>query len=338
MPRGPRIDAAGVLHHVWARGVERKPIFREDADRNFFLSRLETACELSDTRIYAWCLIPNHFHLAIRTGELPLSRLMRSLLTSFAMYFNRRYKRSGHLFQNRYKSTIIDEERYFIALVRYIHLNPVRARLVDSIDSLSDYLWSGHAVLMGKTKIDFQDVDAVLGRFGKRAGAARKALVEFMKMDEAKKEVKTFEGGGLRRSAGGLKKLREMRKDPKWASDDRILGSSSFVESILKETEKKTKLLLSPEERWKAFDGLMSRLCQEFEVTATELLSGSKRRPVSELRQLLSYGGCRALGLSAAEVGRALNVSGQSILRAAEKAEETWDSLDWLTDGLFDKV
>ena len=260
---------------------------------------------------------------------------MSSLLTSYVMYFNHRHKRAGHLFQNRYKATIIDEERYFLALVRYIHLNAVRARLVESIDTLTTYPWSGHAVLMGKSKFEFQDVDAVLRRFGKRAGTARKALQEFMKMDEAKKEVRTFEGGGLRRSAGGLKKLREMQKDPKWAYDERILGSSSFVESILKQTEQATSLL-SPEKKRKAFDDLVKRLCKDFDVQKAELLSGSKRRKVSEVRQLLSYGGCRVLGLPAAEVGRALNVSGQSILKAADKAEEAWDGLEWLTEGLVD--
>jgi putative transposase len=335
MPRGPRIDAAGAFHHVWSRGIERKLVFRDDRDRRFFLDRLEKACEMNGARVYAWCLIPNHFHLAIRTGERPLSKCMSSLLTSYVMYFNHRHNRAGHLFQNRYKATIVEEERYFLALVRYIHLNPVRARLVETIDALATYSWSGHSALMGKTKPEFQDVDAVLRHFGNRVGTARKALQEFMKMDVAKKEVKTFEGGGLLRSAGGLKKLRELRDNYKWAHDERILGSSSFVESLLKKTEQAT-ILQSPEKRRKAFDELLKRLCEDFGVKKAELLSGSRRRKVSEVRQLLSYGGCRALGLPAAEVGRILNVSGQSILKSAEKAGETWDNLEWLTDGLVE--
>ena len=134
MPRGSRIDAPGVLQHVMVRGIDRRRIFLNDGDREEFLSRLEGACERTGARLYAWCLMSNHLHLAMRTGEL--AKTMRSVLTGYAMYFNRRNRRHGHLFQNRYKSIIVDDEQYFAALARYIHLNPVRVRLVESVDAL----------------------------------------------------------------------------------------------------------------------------------------------------------------------------------------------------------
>ncbi len=333
MPRGARIDAAGVLHHVWARGIERRRIFLHDGDREDFIERLEKTCEKNGARIYAWCLMPNHFHLAIRTGEQPLAKTMRGVLTGYAMYFNRQHRRHGHLFQNRYKSTVVDEEQYFLALVRYIHLNPVRARMVEAVDSLQTYPWTGHSVLMGKKKYAIQDIDAVLRRFGSRAGAARKGLAEFMQMNEAKNETKTFEGGGLRRSAGGVKKLLEFGQNEKWAYDERILGDSSFVELVLKVSEKqKPHHVLSPGERWVAFDKVSQRLCEKFEVGRSELYGGSRRRAVSEVRQLLSYAGCYNLGLSAAEVGRTLGVSRQGISKNVAKAVEVWEELDWLIE------
>ena len=130
MPRGPRLDAPGVLHHVMARGLEHQQIFRDDHDRDDFVRRLAALVEAETLTVYAWVLIPNHFHMLIRTGQHPFSRSMRSLLTGYAGAFNRRHRRSGHLFQNRFKSIVCEEEAYFLELVRYLHLNPLRARLV----------------------------------------------------------------------------------------------------------------------------------------------------------------------------------------------------------------
>ena len=139
MPRTARLDASGILHHVRARGIERRKIFLNDFDREDFIRRLEAACADGAATIYAWCLMPNHFHLAIRTGSQPLARTMRRMLTGYATSFNRRNNRAGHLFQNRYKSTVVDDERYFLGLVRYIHLNPIRARIVEELDGLKLY-------------------------------------------------------------------------------------------------------------------------------------------------------------------------------------------------------
>ena len=228
---------------------------------------------------------------------------------------------------------MVDDEQYFLALVRYIHLNPVRARLVESVDTLSVFPWSGHAVLMGQRKYASQDVDSVLRRFASKAGTGRKALVEFMKMDEAQKEKKTFEGGGLRRSAGGTKKLLAAGGKERWAHDDRILGSSSFVTAVLKETENaRPSLHLSDEKKSAAFERASAQLRERFDVTSSELLGGSRRRPVSEVRQLLCYTGCRHLGMSAPEVGLSLSISKQAVLKSVTKAEEVWEDLSWLAE------
>jgi len=110
MPRKSRIDAPGELHHVIVRGIERKKIFKDDTDRDKFLERLELIFADTGTVCLAWSLIPNHFHLLLRTGSVPISTVMRRLLTGYALYFNRRYRRSGHLFQNRYKSILCQED------------------------------------------------------------------------------------------------------------------------------------------------------------------------------------------------------------------------------------
>ena len=116
--------------------------------------------------VYAWALMPNHAHLLIRTGVEPLSRVMRRILTGYAVSFNRRHKRTGHLFQNRFKSILVEEEPYFLQLIRYIHLNPLRSSLVASLDELDAYPWSGHPVLLGRRECAFQECRYVLARFG----------------------------------------------------------------------------------------------------------------------------------------------------------------------------
>ena len=148
MPRKSRIDAPGALHHIIARGIDRKEIFKDDKDRNNFLERLGDILAETQTSCFAWALIPNHFHLLLKTGASPISMVMRRLLTGYAVSFNSRHGRYGHLFQNRYKSIVCQEDPYLLELVRYIHLNPLRAGLVNDLRSLDTYRYSGHAVIL----------------------------------------------------------------------------------------------------------------------------------------------------------------------------------------------
>lgn len=148
MPRQARIDAPGALHHIIVRGIERRKIFRSDYDRQNFLERLSELILETRTYCFAWALIPNHFHLLLRTGATPIADLMRRLLTGYAGWFNKKYKRHGQLFQNRYKSFLCQEDVYLKELVRYIHLNPLRAGIVAAMKELDKHPWCGHSVLM----------------------------------------------------------------------------------------------------------------------------------------------------------------------------------------------
>ncbi len=140
MPRKARIDAAGALHHIIVRGIEGRKVFRDDADRENFLDRLADLIPKTRTRCFAWALLPNHAHLLLQTGLLPIASLMRRLLTGYAVSFNLKYRRHGHLFQNRYKSILCQEDAYLKELVRYIHLNPLRAGLVARLMPWTDTL------------------------------------------------------------------------------------------------------------------------------------------------------------------------------------------------------
>jgi len=155
MPRLARLDAPGVLHHVMGRGIERRKIFLNKKDQKDFIDRLAELAVNGSMSIYAWALLPNHFHLLCKTKNRPLSSSMRKLLTGYVVNFNRRHKRHGHLFQNRYKSIICQEDAYLMELVRYIHLNLIRSGLIKDIKGLNRCPFSGHSVLMGYVKRDW---------------------------------------------------------------------------------------------------------------------------------------------------------------------------------------
>ena len=139
MPRLARLDAPGVIHHVMIRGIERRKIFRNNKDRNDMMDRLTDLLPATNTTCYAWAFLSNHAHFLFRSGDTGLSTLMRRLLTGYVVNFNRRYRRHGQLFQNRYKSIICQEDIYLRELVRYIHLNPLRSKVVSNIIGLNRY-------------------------------------------------------------------------------------------------------------------------------------------------------------------------------------------------------
>ena len=178
--RNARIDIPGLLQHVIVRGIERRDIFLDDDDRHLFLDRLAKLLLETGTDCLAWALMSNHFHLLLRPRQTRLASFMRRLLTGYAVVFNLRHQRSGHLFQNRYKSIVCQEDLYLLELVRYIHLNPLRVGLVKSVEELETYPWSGHHVIMGKGNLDGQKPDEILSLFGRNRASARRAYREFV--------------------------------------------------------------------------------------------------------------------------------------------------------------
>ncbi len=189
--------------HIIVRGIERRKIFLDEIDRTNFIERLEKILTETETRCYAWALMSNHFHLLLRTGVHPIATVMRRLLTGHAMHFNRYHRRSGRLFQNRYKSILCQEDAYLMELVRYIHLNPLRAHLVADLKMLDKYAYSGHSILMSKREMDWFDKAYVLKFFGAKASAARRNYRRFVEQGVDEGRRPELIGGGLLRSAGG---------------------------------------------------------------------------------------------------------------------------------------
>ena len=234
MPRQPRIDFAGQLYHVIARGIERRKIFRDETDYGSFLTRLEDCLNKTGSKCLAYSLLGNHFHLLILRGERPLAEMMRRLMTGYAVRFNLRHRRAGHLFQNRYKAILCEFEAYLLELVAYIHLNPLRTGRVEDLVRLRKYRWCGHGAIMGEWEAPFLSQEDILARFGKHLRTARRKYESFIRERVGKYKRGELSGGGLKRSRGGLGVRDHLKGEEKESWDERILGGGDFVDSVLR--------------------------------------------------------------------------------------------------------
>jgi len=319
MPRGPRLDAPGVLHHVMARGIERRKIFIEEGDYQDFIERLGKILGEGEGVCYAWSLMPNHFHLLLRTGSGTLVRVMQRLMTGYAVSFNFRHHRAGHLFQNRYKSVVCEEEPYLLELVRYIHLNPLRAKLVAGMDGLDNYPWSGHAVLLGKRKAEWQEVDDVLGRFRDKMGLAHSKYRRFVEEGVDQGRRPELQGGGLIRSLGGWEEaLKIRRREDRVLSDTRILGDGDFVSRVLKEAE------AGRLEKPIGFSDLVNQVSMVMGVGADRVRGAGKSREVSRMRAVAVYLAIEKLKIRGVEVAKELGLGQSAVSRMVLRGKEIY--------------
>jgi len=323
MPRKARIDAPGALHHVIVRGIERGKIFRSDYDRKNFLNRLGKLIPETQTDCFAWALIPNHVHLLLRTGLVPISVLMRRLLTGYAVWFNKKYRRHGQLFQNRYKSILCQEDPYLKELVRYIHLNPLRAGLVEDMKKLDKHPWCGHSVLMNKTKQAWQNVDYVYGLFSEKKRMARTRYRVYVEKGIVDGKRPDLTGGGLLRSTGGWTVLKGLRKvGIRVKGDERILGDSDFVENVLKSAEEELEQKYDLKARGYDFDRVAQRVAEVMEIETEQVTAFGKSPQTVKARSLLCFWAHRKLGMTTIEIGRRLNISQSAVSRSSMRGQQ----------------
>jgi len=312
MPRQPRLDITHVLHHVIVRGIEKRDIFSDDADKERFVSRLSTLLTKGSTKCFAWSLMSNHIHLLLMPTAVSLSETMRRLLTGYAVYFNRKYQRSGHLFQNRYKSILCEEEPYFLELVRYIHLNPLRACLVKDLDELDRYPWCGHAVLAGNRTMEGQETSDVLTRFGKGKARALRAYRQFIADGISAGRRDDLVGGGLKRSLLGREEGKEFA-----AYDERILGSGDFVEALTRGAGT-CKQRRSPG----SLSDLLHKVCEITGVDASKIDRPGRERAVASARAIFCCLAVRDYGYSGKEAGTATGLGSAGVSIAVRRGEE----------------
>jgi len=356
MPRQARLDAPGILQHVMARGIERRKIFKDDNDRSSFLERLALILEKTQTQCYAWALIPNHFHLLLRTGPFPLSTVMRRLMTGYAVTFNHRHRRAGHLFQNRYKSVVCEEDPYLLELIRYIHLNPLRAKLVGDLKALDKYPWAGHSAILGRRKnplilpitkdsnkasdevnskseirnpkseisLAHKTTMDVLLHFADKINIARRRYRQFVKNGIEQGRRPELQGGGLVRSAGGNKVgLLGRKKEEREKGDERILGSGDFVVQALKAVNELHERSI----RHRIFlDELIKRVSKDRKIDTKDLISSKRNQKISKTRAIISYLAAIELRYSGAKIASALRLSEKSVSRCVERGKKLLDN------------
>lgn len=308
MPRSARLDIPGVLQHVIFRGVERRDIFLNDTDRLSFLDRFSTLLTQTGTECLAWSLMTNHAHLLLRPTQSTLGHFMRRLLTGHAVSFNLRHRRSGHLFQNRYKSILCEDDPYLLELVRYIHLNPLRAGLVKDLDELDVYRWSGHAVLMGRRKMDGQNLTEVLAYFGKQTRPAQEKYRLFVADGIPLGKRDELVGGGLKRA------LKLTGDEVITAYDERILGGADFVEELRQE-----KGLAAKIETFLPLPELIKRVADFVGVEPKELSQRGRKPLVVDTKSIICFLAARKIGYSGEVVAKALGLTRSGVCRSASR-------------------
>jgi putative transposase len=284
MPRKPRIHYPGALYHAFSRGNNRNRIFLSDADYRHFLSLLQKVKSSLPYRIYAYALMPNHFHLLIEADEAPLAQIMQKTLTAYAKYFNHMHKHKGHVFQGRYRAVLCEKDSYLLELVRYIHLNPVKAKLASQV---AQWPWTSHAYYVRPNPKSWVDSAAVLDYWG-ASGSGQKQYAQFLN-DRAIAPVD--------------KVLRLPSAAP-------YLGSADFQKAVQdkyrKNFEARLKLKLA---KHKSLDVFLQEFLQKAQIDKKLFQGGTRMSEVAQARKKFILDAFNQ-GYANAEIARQLYCSG----------------------------
>jgi putative transposase len=280
MPRKPRVEYSGAFYHVITRGNQRQNLFHDDKDREFYLDRLEQYRKRYGFTIYAYVLMSNHVHLLIETGKTPLSKIMQGLQFSYTRYFNRRYRKIGHLFQGRYRAIICDREEYLLELVRYIHLNPARMKRPSAV---GEHRWSSHRAYLGAASIVEVDTESVLERFSRRVRRAREGYLRFIKEGEGQGHDERYYA----------------------TVDQRFLGDDRFVKEIGKKVGEDREV--EPKMRRVKFSALLNVIAEQHGAEAKTLVQAGRQRQWVKTRSMLVYMAREFGGMTVKELGKRLN-------------------------------
>jgi len=287
------------------------------------MDRLADLLPATRTSCYAWAFLSTHAHFLFRSGDKGLSNLMRRLLTGYVIRFNRRHRRHGQLFQNRYKSIVCQEDVYLKELVRYIHLNPLRAKLVPDMAGLDRYKYCGHSVLMEKRTCAWQETKYVLSYFGQGSLKGRKNYHLYVKEGVTQGRRPELVGGGLIRSLGGWSEVRKLRRtgQDRMKGDERILGDGDFVMDVLSEANERMDRRYELKSRGYDIEKLEDRVLEIYGVDKDELYSKSRQKIRADARSVFCYWAVRELGVEGTQVAKRLGMSQPGIAYAVKKGE-----------------
>jgi putative transposase len=290
MARKPRLHVPGGLYHVILRGNARQDVFFSAADRHFFYELLSEGVARFGYRVHAFCLMTNHLHLALQAGDRELSAGMQNLSFRYTRYLNSRLKRVGHVFQGRFKAYLVDQDRYGLALVRYVHLNPVRAKMVRDPGA---HRWSSHRAYLGRETWPWLTTDWVLGQFGERLGPARARFAAFVEAGIAEGHSAVFYGG----------------KD-----DSRVVGEEDFVKKVLRRKSREAK---PP-----TLTAIVAHVCRSASVSEAALKAPGKGRSQAQSRALISWLSVKSKAATLTRVADRFNREISTLSHAVATLEE----------------
>jgi len=286
MARKPRIHYPGAFYHVMLRGNGGDDIFFSDDDRRHFLFLLHERIQRYHYRIHTFCQMTNHIHLVIQVGETPLSRIMQNLSFRYARFINAKQKRIGHLFQGRYKAILIDTDNYLVELVRYIHCNPIRAKIIKKLDH---YPWSSHHAYIEKKTYPWLTTDFVLSQFNDNQRTARSLYIDFVQSGMNEGHRREFHTG----MSGG-----------------QVLGDDKFCEQAFNLAQEKWENRLS-------YDLMINSVCLNYGINKETLCEPGKRQPAAEARAVIAYLVQENEHLSQTQLGKILGRDLSALSRSA---------------------
>lgn len=290
MARKPRLHVDGGVYHVILRGNGGQDIFFAKQDRHAFYRLIADGCRRFAYRVHGFCLMTNHVHLVIQVGATPLARPMQNLCFRYGRWINRRKQRTGHVFQGRYKALLVEADSYLLELVRYVHLNPVRAGLVAVAE---DYPWSGHRAYLGLEDVPWLTTDWVLGQFGQREAGARARYRSFVRARSDAGDRDEFHRG---------------------ADDSRVLGSARFLDRVLGPPAGPGP---AP-----SLASITERVCAHYGLDEDDLAGPSRRHRFAEARGVIGYLARDGAAASLSEVARRFNRDPTTISRAVRRIED----------------
>lgn len=321
-----------------AHGVDGLDLFPTRREAGLFLECVRRAVQKDSVRIHAWALMPNHFHLLVETGGRPLAAAMQRMLTSFGTGFNRVQGHRGHVFMARYKSILVERETYYGNLVRYIHLNPLKAGIVADQENLARYEWTGHSAITGVHPRSWQDTEAVVGFFGADGGDGLRSYLESVRnASGVTGEDALLDNGNFMLGKRGLINSGCCRTDQRrYSFAGPVLGTRGFAELVASELRGRMR---QPRDR-SGSHALVERAIMltavHFGVSTSYVLGGSRKSKATSARRVLSHL-LREIGLSNADIARCLHITPTavtSLLRSDEVGEDIISLLRSKIDGL----
>jgi REP element-mobilizing transposase RayT len=283
MARQQRYHSPGAYYHVMLRGNNGQTIFFRDIDRCRMCLLIQEGVERFGHRIHAFCLMGNHVHLLVQVGNTPLSKIIHNLSFRYSQFINRRHQKIGHLFQGRFKAILIQVKTYFLRLLRYIHMNPVRARLVKEPN---DYPWSAHGAYLGDTEFAWLTTNYGLSKFASNLEEARLKYRDYVLKEESEEELKELRQG---------------------FSDGQVLGDDTFLEDIRNSRSEPLPVKFS-------IPIIIDAICEVYDIDQIALASSFRSKRLSIIRGAAVFLG-RQNGHTLEELAKAFNRDGSSLGR-----------------------